>query len=312
MNTNKNIVVSVCVQTYQHGNFIKECLDGILIQKTTFPFEVILGEDESTDGTREICKEYAKKHPDKIKLFLRSRKDVIYINGNATGRYNFIENLKACKGRYIAICEGDDYWTDSLKLQKQVDFLEANPEYVIHSGFATISTTTGKQVGRQSEKGFFTLEDFYTQNNIVTCTVMFRNIIKKFPDTFSKVKFGDWLLYTIILKHSNSRIYVANEVFSFYRIHQGGVMKSLSKLNNLNAHINQIKLLKNELKFKISSDRDIKNINNYSKEKFDIEIANYNYLDSLKTIFTNFNLVGFKMPFKHYISVYKKRMFKNK
>ena len=84
--------VSVCVQTYQHGNYIKQCLESILMQKTTFPFEIILGDDESTDGTREICQEYANKYKDKIQLFLRHRKDVIYVNGNATGRFNFIEN----------------------------------------------------------------------------------------------------------------------------------------------------------------------------------------------------------------------------
>src|SRR5690606_24131225 len=99
--------------------------------QTTFPFEIILGEDESNDGTREICKQYAAQYPDKIKLFLRSRKDVIYINGNPTGRFNFIENLKACSGKYIALCEGDDYWTDPLKLQKQVDFLENNSDFAL-------------------------------------------------------------------------------------------------------------------------------------------------------------------------------------
>src|SRR5690606_37807476 len=131
-------LVSVCVQTYNQEHYIKQCLEGILMQQTTFPFEIILGEDESNDGTREICKQYAAQYPDKIKLFLRSRKDVIYINGNPTGRFNFIENLKACSGKYIALCEGDDYWTDPLKLQKQVDFLESNKEYVIHSGVAQI------------------------------------------------------------------------------------------------------------------------------------------------------------------------------
>ena len=119
---NETPVVSVCVVTYQHKDFIRSCLDGILMQKTNFPFEIILGEDESTDGTREICKAYAEKYPDKIKLFLRSRKDVIYINQHATGRFNFMENLKAARGKYIAFCEGDDYWIDEYKLQKQVDF----------------------------------------------------------------------------------------------------------------------------------------------------------------------------------------------
>ena len=123
-------LVSVCIQTYQQNNYIKECLDAVISQKTNFRFEIILGEDESNDGTREICIEYGNKHPDKIRLFLRSRKDVIFIDGKPTGRYNFIENLKASKGKYIALCEGDDYWTDPYKLQKQVDFLENNSDHV--------------------------------------------------------------------------------------------------------------------------------------------------------------------------------------
>ena len=124
-------LVSVCCITYNHVHYVKDALDGFLIQKTDFPYEICLGEDESNDGTREICKEYAEKYPDKIRLFLRSRKDVIYINGHATGRYNFIETLKECKGKYIALCEGDHYWTEPTKLQKQVDFLEANESYVM-------------------------------------------------------------------------------------------------------------------------------------------------------------------------------------
>lgn len=106
-------IVSVCVQTYQHEAYIKECLDSILAQKTSFPFEIILGEDDSEDQTRKICKEYAEKNPDRIRLFLRNKKDKIFINGVKTGRFNFLENLKSCRGKYIAMCDGDDYWTDN-------------------------------------------------------------------------------------------------------------------------------------------------------------------------------------------------------
>jgi len=123
---NKKPVVSVCVQTYQHVNYIKDCLDGILMQKTTFPSEILLGEDASTDGTREVCIEYAEKYPKKIRLFLHHRKNNIKINGSPTGRFNFLYNLYSARGKYIAICEGDDYWTDPYKLQKQVDFLDVN------------------------------------------------------------------------------------------------------------------------------------------------------------------------------------------
>jgi glycosyltransferase involved in cell wall biosynthesis len=118
--------VSVCVQTYQHVAYIKDCLEGILMQQTNFPFEILLGEDQSNDGTRELCIEYAKKHSDKIRLFLHHRENNIKIKGRPTGRFNFLFNLFCSRGKYIAMCEGDDYWTDPLKLQKQVDNMEMN------------------------------------------------------------------------------------------------------------------------------------------------------------------------------------------
>jgi glycosyltransferase involved in cell wall biosynthesis len=129
-------LVSVVVITYNHKNYIKECLDSVLMQKTDFPYEIILGEDDSTDGTREICIDYAEKYPDKIRLFLRDEKDKIYINGKKTGRFNVLECYKDSRGEYIAICEGDDYWTYSAKLQEQVGFLELNQDFgLIGHGF---------------------------------------------------------------------------------------------------------------------------------------------------------------------------------
>lgn len=124
-----NVLVSVCVQTYNHEAFIKDCLNGILNQNTNFDFEILLGEDDSQDDTRNICEEYADKHPDKIRLFLHSRQNVINIGGKPTGRFNLLNNLNESKGKFIAICEGDDYWTDPDKLQKQLDFLESHNEY---------------------------------------------------------------------------------------------------------------------------------------------------------------------------------------
>lgn len=195
-------LVSVCVQTYQHVKFISKCLDGILMQKTDFPFEVILGEDESKDGTREICIKYAEKYPDKIRLFLRSRKDVIYIGGRATGRYNFLENLKASKGKYIALCEGDDYWTDENKLQKQVEFLEGDPEFVMC--FHKVEIQDGENILddfiTKVPEGLttITISDLIKGNFIHTPTVMFRNNVIVFPDWFVLSPVGDYPLYILL------------------------------------------------------------------------------------------------------------------
>ena len=133
-------LVSICCITYNHVDFIKDAIEGFLSQKTTFTYEICIGEDESNDGTREIIKEYAAKYPNKIRLFLRKRKDVIYFNGKATGRFNFMETLKKARGKYIATCEGDDYWLDPLKLQKQVDFMEKNNQHSFCGGRTMIGT----------------------------------------------------------------------------------------------------------------------------------------------------------------------------
>lgn len=121
-------VVSVCIQTYQQVNYIEECLDSILEQDINFSYEILIGEDDSNDGTRAICEEYANRYPDKIRLFLHSRKNNIKIAGHPTGKFNFFYNLFHAKGKYIAICEGDDFWDDVNKLQDQYNFMESHPE----------------------------------------------------------------------------------------------------------------------------------------------------------------------------------------
>jgi len=230
----KTPLVSISVVTYNHHGFIKQCLDGILIQQTNFPFEIILGEDESTDGTREICIEYANKYPDKINLFLRSRKDVIYINGNPTGRFNFIENLKASKGKYIALCEGDDYWTDPLKLQKQVDFLEANNEFVIccHNSNIINSDANFNRIFNENDIPEITDVNYILRNSwyIPTASIVFRNSNLILSKWFYKYLNGDYMLQ-LILTANGGLVYYENEIRSSYRLHNGGVSNIFLKKN---------------------------------------------------------------------------------
>ncbi|QQS39775.1 MAG: glycosyltransferase [Acidobacteriota bacterium] len=121
-----DVLVSVCVQTFRHARYIRECLDGILMQKADFNFELLLGEDESDDGTREICLEYAEKYPERIRLFLHSRKNNIFKHGAPSSTFNLLYNLFSSRGKYLAFCEGDDYWVDAAKLDKQITILEAD------------------------------------------------------------------------------------------------------------------------------------------------------------------------------------------
>lgn len=113
-----DILVSVWMTTYNHESYISEAIEGVLNQKTNFSYELIIGEDNSTDNTRQICLDYENKYPGTIKLILNNQNIGLIANYNMT--------LQKCKGKYVAYCDGDDYWSDPLKLQKQVDFLERN------------------------------------------------------------------------------------------------------------------------------------------------------------------------------------------
>ena len=134
-------LVSICCITYNHASFIRKCLDGFLMQQTTFPIEILIHDDCSTDGTTEIIREYEAKYPDLI--FPLYEEENQYQQGKAA-EIDFY-NYRRARGKYIAYCEGDDYWTDPLKLQKQVDFMEANPEYsVCFHDFQVYDVRTGK------------------------------------------------------------------------------------------------------------------------------------------------------------------------
>jgi len=223
---------SVCIQTFQHVNFIKECLDGILMQQTNFDFEILLGEDASTDGTREICIEYAQKYPDKINLFLHHRENNINIYGKATGRFNFLYNLYSSRGKYIAFCEGDDYWTDPYKLQKQVDFLEKNEDYNIcfHNASVIKGNQITKQIYSPNRKQTITLTDLFKGDFTKTCCVVFRNNIDISDVSVEMIQ--DTTLFMKCLEN-NKKAYYINEDMAVYRIHAGGVfsvMKTKDKL----------------------------------------------------------------------------------
>lgn len=116
--------VSIFILTYNQENFIAKTIDSILMQKTNFPFQLVVGEDCSTDATRIICEKYASDCGDKIKLLPNLNKNIGLIA-------NYMRTIKECDGKYIAICDGDDYWIDENKLQKQVDFLESHLDFSI-------------------------------------------------------------------------------------------------------------------------------------------------------------------------------------
>ncbi len=213
-------LVSVVVTTYQHKEFIRQCIDAILMQDVNFDYEIVIGDDGSTDGTAEICKEYAFEHQDKIRLYVRDRNvSHIIIDGKDT-RYNGIWNRMSARGKYIALCEGDDYWTDPLKLQKQVDVLEGNPEIAMCVTNACQLSENGlcDEQGRYSESGIASTEDVMRIGGgfARTATFMFRkSLIDNYPECCLTCHVGDFPLQTFAL--INGGIYYLIDRTAVYR-----------------------------------------------------------------------------------------------
>jgi len=120
-------IVSVVLVTYQHVNFVEAAIKCVLNQKTNVSYELIIGDDQSTDGTREICIDYATRYPDKIRLQLHTRENNISVLGTPCGIFQIAYNILISRGNYLALLSGDDEWTSDVKLQRQFDFLEENP-----------------------------------------------------------------------------------------------------------------------------------------------------------------------------------------
>ena len=215
--------VSVCMITYNHEKFIQEAIEGVLMQQCDFEIELILANDCSTDKTDLVIQEIIKTHPraNWIKYTNHSK--------NKGMMPNFIWALQQCKGKYIALCEGDDYWTDPLKLQKQVDFLEVNIDYNIcfHKVEIYNQVESSLKFDTITREVLETtnIEDLASGNFIHTPSVVLRNNFT-IPKWFSKAKLGDWTLYMFAIK--DKKIKKLDEVMSVYRLHNQGIWANKS------------------------------------------------------------------------------------
>ncbi len=215
-------LVSINCITFNHEKYIAQALEGFLNQKTNFPFEIIIHDDASTDNTVNIIKRYTDKYPE---LFVTIFQD---INQYSQGVKPCFENvMPQCRGKYVAHCEGDDYWTDPYKLQKQIDFLETNPEYVFtfHDSEILDQNTGIKRlrVGNRKIDEVVDLESVINQNNISTASIVHRNILQRdtMPDWLFKVSKGDYGLVVLLAEKGIGKFLPG--VMSGYRVHDGGV-----------------------------------------------------------------------------------------
>jgi glycosyltransferase involved in cell wall biosynthesis len=267
--------VSCHIITYNQKNFISQCIDGALMQQTDFSFELIIGDDNSTDGTREILIEYQKKHPEIIQLNLRAER-----GKGIPGKENFVSTLAMCKGEYITLCDGDDYWTDPLKLQKQVDFLEANPEYVMCTHVAeekneiTNSSSVFPIISENTTKN---IEDYIVNNLTATCSLMFRaEYFESLPEWFKKIKFGDLGLMLFLFYRSNKKMMILKDTMAVYRINSGSFHGSLKNDNN-----SLIKAYKMHLSFINTIDKKLFLKNNFRQSVVTKKINTHSILINL-------------------------------
>lgn len=223
----KDVVVSVEMITYNHAAYIAQAIESVLMQKTDFPFELVIGEDRSTDGTREICIKYAQQHPDKIRLFLRSEADKQEGSKYPAGRYNGYLVRRACRGEFVAILEGDDFWLDPLKLQRQVDHMRAHPADNICATRALMWHFDGGPGSRLNPNTILTRMEFRdllggSGGVVNTCTFLYRRNAIKDPATWSMgIVSGDWALLVTALE-DGSCCEVLPAVTAVYRIQKGG------------------------------------------------------------------------------------------
>ncbi|MDN3656725.1 glycosyltransferase [Ferruginibacter paludis] len=220
------MLVNICMITYNHQQYIRQSIEAVLSQVTNFDFQLVIGEDNSTDCTKEICLEFAERYPDKIKLITSAI--------NVGMSKNFFRTYKACEGKYIAFCEGDDYWTDVHKLQKQIEFLEANPDYCacFHNVQMKEERTGTLGAERTSESDNWVLhkslpKDSFDTNDLLgpwfipSLSVVFVNYPDfELPGWFHNSPFGD-LPFMLLLSLRGNFKYL-DEVMGVYRIHDSG------------------------------------------------------------------------------------------
>jgi glycosyltransferase involved in cell wall biosynthesis len=232
--------VSVAMVTYRQEKFIEQAVGSVMLQETIFPFELVIGEDCSPDRTREIVLRLQSKYPDRIRLLLPEK--------NVGMMANFIQTLKACDGQYVALLEGDDYWTDPHKLQKQVDLLEAHPEY---SGcFALTRVVSGDDSAgqfyipaRHTSVVAYTTEDLLQKNPIATASVMCRNVMRQVNFApLLPLKMIDWPLHVFV--SLGGPIGYIPEEMACYRQHDGGIWTSADLIQKLEANIQMFDALR--------------------------------------------------------------------
>jgi glycosyltransferase involved in cell wall biosynthesis len=235
--------LSVMMITYNHERFIAQALESVLAQRVNFDYEIVVGEDCSTDRTREILMDFCRRYPKRIVPLLRDK--------NVGVMRNFEVTLAACRGQYLALLEGDDYWTSQEKLERQVNFLDIHPgssmcchrvQFLDETGFAEADVFPSLPAGP------YTIEDLLKGNFVMTCSaVLRRDLVPALPHWFRRMKLGDWPMFALAARHGS--IELMDEVMAAYRVHAGSTWSSLPSITRLREGSRMLKALDRHLEF---------------------------------------------------------------
>ena len=237
--------IDILIITYNQQDYISRAIDSVLDQKHGFSYRINIADDFSTDGTREILEEYKKKYPDIINLILSDK--------NRGGKINFINGTKYLLGEYISCLDGDDYWCDNKKLQKQISFLEKNPDFVgcAHNTLVVNDDGSTKEIKfRKKIDDTYTIRDFLDASiSFLSSSMIFRNIFYgKIPNSQNHQDADD--LFFTILHAQYGKIKYIDEIMSVYRLHGRGEWSSMNEEDKIKRTIKILTHAKNSLEGK--------------------------------------------------------------
>lgn len=217
--------VSICVVTYNHQRYLAQALDSVLMQQTAFPIEIVVGVDRSTDDTRQIARRFAAAHPNLITLIEREQ--------NVGGNRNFALTLSRCRGKYVALLDGDDYWTSPHKLQRQFDFLQSHPRCTacFHAAHVVHDDAPGRNwvcrpTGARETYG---LRDLFRRYQFQTASAMIRtDAVPALPSWYFRMNIGDRTLFAMLAERGS--LGYIDQIMSAYRIHRGGLWSGQDRI----------------------------------------------------------------------------------
>lgn len=299
---NDNLMVTVNCLVYNHEPFLRQCLDGFVMQKTTFKFEVIVHDDASTDRSADIIREYAERYPNIIRPVFE--KENQYSKG-VTRELLHIIFVPKCSSKYIAYCEGDDYWTDPLKLQTQVDFMERHPEFVVSSHLHDVYNERTKELFHEDS---FCNFEYITENKSeyfeytyfdgwfthpLTCMYRNEKVLRDIPAE-KYPYFIDTVFFYYVLRGKKGAL--LNNNMAVYRIHDGGIYSGAPMLNNYKRNISNLFLI-----YKVEGERRVLNALVYNESRC---VSYYLVERRFRDAINEFSKALLRLPLRYYKSFF--------